>query len=90
MQRYVQIERFENLDMIGVVVGTLSIHRYRDMISHITSLAETHDQTVYTFMVGKLNVPKLANFPGIQGFILIGCERSCFIDTRVGDYCYDY
>lgn len=84
MQRYVQIERFEHLEMIGVIAGTLSVHRYREMIRHLSALAETHDQTLYTFMVGKLNLPKLANFPGMEGFILIGCERSCFVDTRVG------
>ena len=47
-------------------------------------LAEKHDQVAYPFLVGKMNVPKLANFPGIEGFVLIGCERSCFIDTHVG------
>lgn len=83
MQRYVQIERFENLEMIGVIAGTLSVYRYRDIINHISNLAEEHNQALYTFMVGKLNLPKLANFPGIEGFVLIGCERSCFIDTRV-------
>lgn len=83
MQRYVQIERFENLEMIGVIAGTLSVYRYREIINHISNLAEEHDQALYTFMVGKLNLPKLANFPGIEGFVLIGCERSCFIDTRV-------
>ena len=86
MQRYVQIERIENLERIGIIAGTLSVHRYRDIINHMVSLAESHDQSVYTFMVGKMNVPKLGNFPGIEGFILVGCERSCFINTRVGDF----
>ena len=85
MQRYVQIERFEHLEMVGVIAGTLSVNRYREIINHMSTLAESHDQTLYTFMVGKLNLPKLANFPGMEGFILIGCERSCFVDTRVGE-----
>ena len=81
MQRYVNIERFESL---SVIVGTLSVNRYNDMVNRIMRLAEKHDQVAYPFLVGKMNVPKLANFPGIEGFVLIGCERSCFIDTHVG------
>lgn len=84
MQRYVSIERFEHLSMFGIVVGTLSVHRYREMLNRLLSLAESHEQTAYPLMVGKLNLPKLANFPGMEGFVLIGCERSCFIDTHVG------
>lgn len=83
MQRYVNIERFESLNVIGIVVGTLSVNRYNEMVSRLMRLAEQHDQVAYPFLVGKLNVPKLANFPGIEGFVLIGCERSCFIDTHV-------
>ncbi|KAK8827593.1 hypothetical protein WA577_007140 [Blastocystis sp. JDR] len=82
MQRYVNIERFESLNVIGIVVGTLSVNRYNEMVSRLMRLAEQHDQVAYPFLVGKLNVPKLANFPGIEGFVLIGCERSCFIDTH--------
>jgi len=46
-------------------------------------VAEKNGQQAYPIMVGKLSLPKLANFPGIDGFVLIGCERSCFIDVRV-------
>ena len=84
MQRYVNIERVEHLSMLGIVVGTLSVNRYRQMIDTLTTFAEENDQQAYPIMVGKLNLPKLANFPGMEGFILIGCERSCFMDTRVG------
>lgn len=47
-------------------------------------VAEENGQQAYPIMVGKLSLPKLANFPGMDGFVLIGCERSCFIDVRVG------
>ena len=83
MQRYVNIEQFENLRMFGIVLGTLSVYRYREMLNRLSFLAEQHDQVAYPFMVGKLTLPKLANFPGMEGFVLIGCERSCFIDTYV-------
>lgn len=83
MQRYVNIERFENLRMFGIVMGTLSVYRYREMLNRLSFLAEQHEQVAYPFMVGKLTLPKLANFPGMEGFVLISCERSCFIDTHV-------
>ena len=69
--------------MFGIVMGTLSVHRYREMLNRLSFLAEQHEQVAYPFMVGKLTLPKLANFSGMEGFVLIGCERSCFIDTHV-------
>lgn len=84
MQRYVNVERVEHAKMLGVVLGTLSVDRYQQMLSRLMRVAEKNGQQAYPIMVGKLSLPKLANFPGMDGFVLIGCERSCFIDVRVG------
>ena len=83
MQRYVNIERFETLKIIGVIIGTLTVSRYKDMLHHIQRLAEDNGQILYSFLVGKPNVAKIGNFPGIEGFILLGCDRSCFFDSHV-------
>lgn len=83
MQRYVNIERIEHVNILGVIVGTLSVTHYRQILNMLITKAEQHDQQAYPIMVGKLSLPKLANFPGMEGFVLIGCERSCFIDSRV-------
>ena len=83
MQRYVNVERVEHAKMLGEVLGTLSVDRYQEMLNRLMRVAEKNGQQAYPIMVGKLSLPKLANFPGIDGFVLIGCERSCFIDVRV-------
>ena len=36
----------------------------------------------YTFLVGKPNVAKLANFPEIDVFVLVACPEMSFIDSR--------
>ena len=69
--------------MFRIAIGTLSVYRYGEMLNRLSFLAEQHEQVAYPFMVGKLTLPKLATFPGMEGFVLIGCERSCFIDTHV-------
>ena len=35
----------------------------------------------YTFLVGKPNVAKLANFPEIDVFVLVACPETSFPDT---------
>merc|ERR1712243_172738 len=58
----------------------------------------------YTFLVGKPNVAKLANFPEIDVFVLVACTELTFIDSkeflqpvvtpwdleRTGEYVTDY
>ena len=36
----------------------------------------------YTFLVGKPNVAKLANFPEIDVFVLVACTELTFIDSK--------
>ena len=83
MQRYVNIERIEHVSILGIIVGTLSVAHYRQMLNMLITQAEQNGQQAYPIMVGKLSLPKLANYPGMEGFVMIGCERSCFIDSHV-------
>ncbi|KAJ2559635.1 Diphthamide biosynthesis protein 2 [Coemansia sp. RSA 1933] len=36
----------------------------------------------YVFVVGKLNVAKLANFPEINAFVLVACPENTLVDSR--------
>jgi hypothetical protein len=38
----------------------------------------------YTFVVGKLSVEKLANFPEVDVFVRVACPHSTFVDSKVG------
>ena len=37
----------------------------------------------YTFIVGKINVPKLANFAEIDVFVYVACPENSTIDSKV-------
>ena len=40
------------------------------------------DEQFYTFIIGKMNEPKLANFGEIDMFVFIGCSRHSIIDSK--------
>ena len=58
--------------------------QYLEALTHAKQLVESTGRRTYTFVVGKLNVPKLANFLEIDVFVLVAAaEYSLMIDTDV-------
>ena len=45
-------------------------------------MVKSADKRAYTFLVGKPNVAKLANFPEIDVFVLVACTELTFIDSK--------
>lgn len=64
--RYANIGRCEEASVIGIVAGTLGVARYRAMVSAIRQFVRSRGRHSYTFIVGKVNVEKLGNFPEVQ------------------------
>ena len=62
MKRFYLIERTRDATRIGILVGTLGVTRYRNIIDHVKGIIKDSGKKSYTFLVGKPNVPKLANF----------------------------
>lgn len=54
----------------------------RALVAHLKSAIETAGKRAYEFIVGKINVPKLANFPEIDAFVLVGCPETTIIDSK--------
>ncbi|KAK8795728.1 hypothetical protein WA158_000384 [Blastocystis sp. Blastoise] len=73
MIHYNYSERAKESNVFAIVVGTLS------------NTLESNDKICYVLSVGKINFPKLANIPGIDCYILVGCPRSIFIDEELRD-----
>ena len=48
--------------MVGIVVGTLGVQRYGDVVRSLRKMVEDAGRKAYTLAVGKVNVAKLANF----------------------------
>ncbi|KAJ8305915.1 hypothetical protein KUTeg_016460 [Tegillarca granosa] len=81
MKRFYMIERAKDAKIIGIVVGTLGVADYLQVIDRLKKLIKTAGKKSYTFVVGKLNVPKLANFMEIDVFVLVACSENTLFDS---------
>ena len=80
MKRYYLVERAKDASIVGIVAGTLGVAKYKDMIDHLKSLLKAAGKKSYTFVVGKLNPAKLANFAEVDLYVLVACPESCLLD----------
>ncbi|KAJ1507309.1 Diphthamide biosynthesis protein 2 [Coelomomyces lativittatus] len=81
-KRYYMMNKAKEAQSIGIVVGTLGISNYLDLIHSLKSVIRKQRKKCYTFALGKLNVPKLANFSEIDIFVLVACPESSIIDSK--------
>jgi diphthamide biosynthesis protein 2 len=72
MKRFFVIERLRRAASVGLVIGTLAIHRYAEVLQHVKAMLERCGKKPYVFVVGKINVAKLSNFGDIDAFVYIG------------------
>ena len=82
MQRYGLVERAKEADLIGIVVGTLGVAKYLDMVEYVKKIIHDAGKKYYLYVVGKINPYKLANFPEVDIFVLIACHENSAIDSR--------
>ncbi|KAK7881235.1 hypothetical protein WMY93_029644 [Mugilogobius chulae] len=71
MKRYYAIERAKDAAVVGILVGTLGVADYLSIIPQLKEAIHRAGKKSYMFAMGKLNVPKLANFLEIDVFVLI-------------------
>jgi len=82
LKRYYLIEKVKDANIIGILAGTLGVANYLDIIKRLKDLIKSAGKKSYTFVVGKLNVPKLANFQEIEAYVLVACPENSLIDSR--------
>ncbi|CAE6424751.1 unnamed protein product [Rhizoctonia solani] len=75
MRRYAIIQKARDADVIGILVGTLGVGKYR-------SCEMRAQKKCYTISVGKLNPAKLANFMEIECYVLVACPENSVIDSK--------
>lgn len=63
------------------VVCTLTTSNAVAAIRRLQTLIKANQKKSYLLSIGKVNEPKLLNFPDIEVFILIGCPFSALSDT---------
>lgn len=81
MKRYFLIEKTKDAERIGILVGTLGVANFNDVIDRLRSQIKKAGKKSYTFLVGKLNPQKLANFPEVEVFVLVACPETSFPDS---------
>lgn len=81
MKRYYAIERAKDAAVVGILVGTLGVADYLTIIPQLKEAIHKAGKKCYMFAMGKLNVPKLANFLEIDIFVLIACPENSLLDS---------
>uniref|UniRef100_A0A3Q0S1T0 2-(3-amino-3-carboxypropyl)histidine synthase subunit 2 n=1 Tax=Amphilophus citrinellus TaxID=61819 RepID=A0A3Q0S1T0_AMPCI len=81
MKRYYAIERAKDANVVGILVGTLGVADYLSILEQLKETIKRAGKKSYMFAVGKLNVPKLANFLEIDIFVVIACPESSLLDS---------
>lgn len=82
-RRFYLTQKAKMANIIGILVGTLSQDRFRSVVSSVRQKIEESGRISYTFVVGKINVAKLANFAEVECFVLVACgETSVLKDER--------
>ena len=82
MKRYFMVEKAKEANIVGIVAGTLGVANYLDVIKRLKDLLQKVGKKCYTFVVGKLNVPKLANFMEVDVFVLVACPLNTLLDSK--------
>ncbi|GLJ25424.1 hypothetical protein SUGI_0486890 [Cryptomeria japonica] len=81
-RRYYLVERAKDADIVGIVVGTLGIAGYREAICQLKKLIKEAGKKSYTFVMGRPNPAKLANFPECNIFVYVACAQTALLDSK--------
>jgi len=82
MRRYYLVQQAKDVELIGIIVGTLGVANYLKMIDYLKSIIIDAGKRYHIFVIGKLNVVKLANFQEIDLFVLVSCPENSCIDSK--------
>ena len=81
-RRYGLVTRLATVPIFGILINTLSVKNYMSALKHCQDLIRKAGKKSYTFVVGKVNAAKVANFSEIGGWVVIGCWESSLIESQ--------
>ncbi|KAI9862318.1 MAG: Diphthamide biosynthesis protein 2 [Trichoglossum hirsutum] len=81
-RRYALVTSLTTVPIFGILINTLSVKNYLHIVSHIQRQILAAGKKSYTFVVGKVNAAKLANFSEIGGWVVVGCWESSLLESR--------
>lgn len=81
-RRYALLTSVTTVPIFGILINTLSVKNYLHIVEHVKSCISASGRKSYTFVVGKVNAAKVANFSEIGAWVVIGCWESSLIDSK--------
>jgi diphthamide biosynthesis protein 2 len=80
-RRYALLTRLSTCAIFGILINTLSVKNYLETVTNIKQMISKAGKKSYTFVVGKVNAAKIANFSEIGGWVVVGCWESSLIES---------
>jgi len=80
-RRYALITSLSTVAVYGILINTLSVKNYLHVADHVKAQIAAAGKKSYTFVIGKVNAAKVANFSEIGGWVVIGCWESSLIES---------
>jgi len=81
-KRFVMVEKAKDASIIGILIGTMSVALFRDVLDRVKKVIDDSGRKSYSFVFGKLSPSKLANFPDVDAFVLVACRYNTLIDSK--------
>ena len=81
-RRYALLTSVSTVSIFGILINTLSVKNYLHIVEHVKSCISAADKKSYTFVVGKINAAKVANFSEIGAWVVIGCWESSLVEGK--------
>jgi diphthamide biosynthesis protein 2 len=81
-RRYALCTSLSTTPVFGILINTLSVKNYMSILAHVQKTIAAAGKKSYTFVVGKVNAAKVANFSEVGGWVVIGCWESSLIESK--------
>lgn len=81
-RRYALLTSLSSVSIYGILINTLSVKNYLEILEHVKKQIAAAGKKSYTFVVGKINAAKIANFSEIGGWVVIGCWESSLVESK--------
>ncbi|KAF2264698.1 diphthamide biosynthesis protein [Lojkania enalia] len=81
-RRYALLTRLSTVSVFGILINTLSVKNYMHILGHVKEQIAAAGKKSYTFVVGKVNAAKVANFSEVGGWVVIGCWESSLVESK--------
>ncbi|WVZ52905.1 hypothetical protein U9M48_003906 [Paspalum notatum var. saurae] len=80
--KYYLVEKAKDVNIIGILVGTLGVAGYLQIIEQTKELIKATGKKSYTLVMGRPNSAKLANFPEHEVFVYVSCAQTALLDSK--------